>query len=231
MSLINKFDNADLCEESVAYFIDDITHFRNNFTEVIFFTPGDERILAYPLISFAHIFGGNFSTIFTNCYEFGVAEVWEWAEALYNNMDNNFSNLLQSYLFSQMANAIGFRNSLDRITEYTELQNYELSMLEYGKIVYLLIFEIEPLTEDSTSAASLLDSGRMVPNHLLQFDTFGKALAQIQHRVPSNLIFNHAALTTGEVAAAAVTIVSCLGIAAVFEMERQGIEILPEDTQ
>mmetsp|Transcript_6536 Transcript_6536/g.10506 ORF Transcript_6536/g.10506 Transcript_6536/m.10506 type:complete len:124 (+) Transcript_6536:496-867(+) len=100
MQLVNKFDNADLCEESFVYFIDDITIFRNNFTKEFFFTAGSDRVLAYPLISFAHIFGGNFSTIFTNCFEFGVAEVWEWASALYDNMGNDFSNLLQSYLFS-----------------------------------------------------------------------------------------------------------------------------------
>jgi len=76
-----------------------------------------------------------------------------------------------------MANAIGFKNALDKVTEYTELQNYELTMTEYGKIVYLLIFEIEPLTEDSGGLSEIIESGRSVPRHLLQFDSFGKALA------------------------------------------------------
>jgi len=98
--LISEFASADYCMYAVVYFIDDMAHFRNNFTKEFFFTPADERIYMYPVISFTEIIGRNFSQIPPQCYEFMFVEVFDYATSMYVAMESDFNTLLLSFLFS-----------------------------------------------------------------------------------------------------------------------------------
>lgn len=132
LGLISEFDTADKCMYAIIYFIDDITHFRNNVTEEFFFTPANERVYIYPFISFTQVWGTNFSSIFPECYDLIFVEVFDYFSSLYSQMESDFNTLLLSFLFSQMANANRFKSALDQIDEYTQNQQYELVMNVYG---------------------------------------------------------------------------------------------------
>mmetsp|Transcript_1657 Transcript_1657/g.2930 ORF Transcript_1657/g.2930 Transcript_1657/m.2930 type:complete len:148 (-) Transcript_1657:763-1206(-) len=96
----------------------------------------------YPFINFTKMLSEEFANSVPYCYEFLFVEFASYWAELYATMNNDFTTMLISFLFSQMGNAKDYKSALDKIAENELNQQYELVMFQYGRIVRLLIFEI-----------------------------------------------------------------------------------------
>mmetsp|Transcript_35858 Transcript_35858/g.54997 ORF Transcript_35858/g.54997 Transcript_35858/m.54997 type:complete len:150 (-) Transcript_35858:949-1398(-) len=136
---------------------------------------------------------------------------------MYESMENDFDIFLQSVLFSAMGNANKIKNSLEQIEEYQLDQQKDLIANEYGQLLNIL------LSFETVSTASLDDGPKVRIPELERFRTIERAFIEAQKYVSAEMIEGWESITTGEKAAAAVTIASGLGIAAVYELNDRGI--------
>lgn len=119
LNLPSKFSTAELCQNNLVYFVDEVIIFENNATYETLYTETAARRPIFPSISFTQAVGGNFSEVFPNCYKTGE-EVYDFTYALWVNVLESFNNLLISFLFTQMTYAIRYKQAIDRIVENEE---------------------------------------------------------------------------------------------------------------
>lgn len=114
---IDLFKNANKCIFSIIGFVDDTTQFDNNITKEFEFTDPDEIIAAYPYLNFTGMVAGPFAEVLPYCYEFLAIEALAYWNNLYAQMNNDFSILIQAFLFTQMGNALKYRTAIDHIDD------------------------------------------------------------------------------------------------------------------
>lgn len=90
--------------------------FDNNITYEYNYVPPEDFRFFYPLLNFTGMMAIDLAEIPLQCYEFSIEfeDYWEAQGAL---MNNDPSLLLQAFLFTQMSNAINYKNSIDTIDE------------------------------------------------------------------------------------------------------------------
>ena len=98
-------------------------------------------------MNFTKMLHDDFSDILPQCFQFVGFQVVDYCDQLYTDMGRDFTELLVSFLFTQMGNANRFRTAVVNIEENDKQQLYEKNAEEYGKILNLIFLNIEPLEE------------------------------------------------------------------------------------
>lgn len=88
----------------------------NNLTEETggYIEPDDRRYI-FPLMNLTGALAGDASDIPVYCYETIGIQFLDWWDNLYNSMSYDFNTLLISFLFTQMGNAMDFKDAIDNI--------------------------------------------------------------------------------------------------------------------
>ena len=169
-----------------------------------------------------------FSYIPPYCYRFIFVEVWNWGTELYESMENDFNFLLISFLFTQMGNAQKFKNAIDKIQQNSEAQVYPLVFHEFGRILNLILLQIEPLTRRGTLDTSKSGFDYFMSSYpeLQNFTSIEGVMEEIQMRIPKEYYSEDYQMTIGDEVSTGIIIASGLGIAYVLEQHKEGKEII-----
>ena len=99
---------------------------------------------------------------------------------------------------------------------------------EFGRIVNLIVLEIEPLTRRATldDSKSGFDFFLSSYPELQNFTSIEGVVDEITMRIPNEYFSEDYQMTIGDEISTGITIASGLGIAYVLEMHKQGKEII-----
>jgi hypothetical protein len=112
---IDYFKNALNLQEAWVQTIDDATFLDNNLTYMFVWENKSDIILAESELDITGFFAGAFSDIMPYSYEFLYVESKLYWDGQYALMEKDISIWIQAILFTQMGNALKYKNAINSI--------------------------------------------------------------------------------------------------------------------
>ena len=127
-----------------------------------------------------------------------------------------------------MGNAQKFKNAIDKIQQNSEAQIYPLVFHEFGRIVNLIVLQIEPLTRRGTLDDNKSGFGYFLSMYpeLEGFTSIEGVAHEIEIRIPKQYSEEGYNMTLGDKISTGVTIASGIAIAYVLEMHKGGKQVI-----